>query len=219
MFSKCITLITVWFSCIIYVSKCTQLSLATSLFWNSLIPTSPGSITVNSTSYRHRHSTSYRHFALWPYSNYASKLRYAVLFPFLLTSHVSSSRAPVPLERIVYNLSSHITIPVAITTVKKDGTFKTKIANDGQRDVSLIRSANTVENENPVQHGILYCKQGTCLQELSRIGRLAGIEWFGHWYTISYRQKVQKVCFKHSISDSRWKLADRLLLPIALPIG
>ena len=33
------------------------------------------------------------------------------------------------------NVSSHITIPEAITTVKKDGTLKTKIANDGQSHV------------------------------------------------------------------------------------
>ena len=112
-----------------------------------------------------------------------------------LTSQVFSSRAPVSLESIVSNLSSHITIPVAITTVQKHGTLKTKIANDSQSDVrcQLIRSANTVENENPVQHGILCCKQGTCPQELSRIVRLAAIEWFGHWYAISYLQKVQKL--------------------------
>ena len=78
-------------------------------------------------------------FAFGPYSiffNLASKLRCALLFPLLLTSQVFSSGAPVPLECIVSNLSSHITIPVAITAVQKDGTLKTKIANDGQSDVS-----------------------------------------------------------------------------------
>jgi len=49
------------------------------------------------------------------------------IFPLLLTSQVFSSRAPVPLESIVSNLSSHIKIPVAITTVQKDGTLKTKL--------------------------------------------------------------------------------------------
>ena len=68
--------------------------------------------------------------------NFASKLRRTILFPLLLTSQVFSSRAPVRLESIVSNLSSHITIPVAITTVQKDGTWKTKIVNDGQSDVS-----------------------------------------------------------------------------------
>ena len=41
----------------------------------------------------------------------------------------------------------------------------------------FTRLANTVENENPVQHGILCCKQGTSLQELSGIVRLAGTKW------------------------------------------
>jgi len=59
-----------------------------------------------------------------------------VLFPLLLKSQVFSLRAPVPLESIASSLSSHITIPVAITTFQKDGTLKTKIANDGQSDVS-----------------------------------------------------------------------------------
>ena len=64
----------------------------------------------------------------------------------------------------------------------------------------FTRLANTVENENPVQPRILCCKQGTSLQELSSIVRLAGIEWFGHWYTISYGQKAQRICFKPSIT-------------------
>ena len=59
-----------------------------------------------------------------------------MLFPLLLTSQLFSSRVPVSLESIVSNLSIHITIPVAITTVQKHGTLETKIANDGQSDVS-----------------------------------------------------------------------------------
>ena len=49
--------------------------------------------------------------------------------------------------------------------------------------------ANTVESEIPVQPRILCCKQGTSLQELSSIVRLARIEWFGHWYTIHKKRK------------------------------
>ena len=77
-------------------------------------------------------------FAFWPYSiffSFASKLRFALLFTLFLTSQVFSWRAPVPLEIIVSILLSHITIPLAIT-VQKDGTLKTKIADDGQSDVS-----------------------------------------------------------------------------------
>ena len=47
-----------------------------------------------------------------------------MLFSRLLTRQVFSSRAPVSLESIVSNLSSHITIPVATTTVQKHGTLK-----------------------------------------------------------------------------------------------
>ena len=48
----------------------------------------------------------------------------------------------------------------------------------------FTRLANTVENENPVQHGILCCKQGTSPQELSGIVRLAGTKWKAYHSTL-----------------------------------
>ena len=60
-------------------------------------------------------------------------------------------------------------------------------------------------NENPVQHDILCCKQETCLQELSRIVRLAGMEWCG--------QKEKKVCSKHSISGAAKKVQIKSIMP------
>ena len=74
--------------------------------------------------------------------------------------------------------------------------------------VQFTRLANTVENENPVQHGILCCKQGTSPQELSSIVRLAGTKWKAYYGTqfadIVALESADAVCLAKGLRKG-WK--------------